>query len=557
MSVLADLVVSHGAPSEVASRLSYKRRTGRLERVGRAQFTISSADDLLVEQDSANSLRLFAAMQKHINHIVDNAPSLFQQFYLSNIDEIPVRNAGIESVWHRDDVDKFMGINLDAVTKVYPDIYKWVGDASVTNRFELALLIPSNPQGLLAEAYARARKNWVSLNMNYTNRFDWESKQITFGTYYIRDKDGSNVTSLSSGVWRSVSQLADAVVKPLPAGDIWRARADILAERRTAANDAEDNRKRLSHENFTKYWGDMKGRMSMFVNEQEVRESFKTVPLLPSGTASSRTWGIEVETVQAQYVSRPAGWDERGDGSLESVGVEDCSCGCDSCYEGDHYDCSRDADCTGGSCAEFVSPILNHFNSAGLRSICEAIEDKEVNSTPGIHIHVGAGDLSVVDVARLVRAYSAVSPYIWPIMDREAKGYCKDVTSDNVSHWLAASRRALKQNIFASAVDVVYQQPDDRYRDLNLQALRQHGTIEFRAMGPTYNYEHLVRWAWFCREMVNVSRLDLPQSLWTKVRSMSDVLGILFKYGSEGIPESWIESEGGLGVEEDSESESE
>ena len=204
-----------------------------------------------------------------------------------------------------------------------------------------------------------------------------------------------------------------------------------------------------------------------------------------------------------------------------------------------------------------MSPILNHFNSAGLRSICEAIENKETNSTPGIHVHVGAGDLSVVDVARLVRSYSAISPYIWPIMDREAKGYCKDVTSDNVSHWLAASRRALKQNNFASATDVVYQQPDDRYRDLNLQALRQHGTIEFRAMGPTYNYEHLVRWAWFCREMVNVSRLDLPQTLWTKVRSMSDVLSILLKYGSEGIPENWIEAEGGLGVEENSESESE
>jgi hypothetical protein len=336
---------------------------------------------------------------------------------------------------------------------------------------------------------------------------------------------------------------------------VWAARADILAER-AAANASEDViRRKLSMDNFTKYWGDMKGRMGQFVNEQEVRASFKSIPLLPSGTASSRTWGIEVETVQAQAVSRPAGWDQRSDGSLESL-TDDCSCDCESCSEySEHGECGYD-EC-GTSCAEFVSPILNHFNSSGLRSICENLDGLESNTTPGIHVHVGAGDLSVVDVARLVRAYSAVSTYVWPLMDRQVTGYCKDISPNNVSHWLAASRRTIKQFADATATDVVYQQPDDRYRDLNLQSLRQHGTIEFRAMGPTYDYEHLVRWAWFCREMVNVSRLDLPQSTWTQVRSMADVLGILTKYGSEGVPENWIAAESGLSVEENSEAESE
>jgi hypothetical protein len=309
MSVLADLVVSHNAPSEVASRLAYKRRTGRLERIGRAQFRISVAEDLLTEQDSANSLRLFGALQKHISHIVDNAPNLFQQFFLSNIDEIPVRSAGIESTWQRDDVDKFLGISCFAVASHYPDAFKALADEG-PNRFELALLIPSNPQGLLAEAYARARRSEILRRMSYVNRYEPDSNRFIVSSYTIRSKDGDDVPSMSSMVWRGLDELSSVVTRPLPAGSIWSARSDILSERRIAANNEEDTRRRMSHDNFTKYWGDMKGRMSTFVYEQEVRESFKTVPILPSGTASSRTWGIEVETVQAQHVSRPAGWDE-------------------------------------------------------------------------------------------------------------------------------------------------------------------------------------------------------------------------------------------------------
>jgi hypothetical protein len=76
-------------------------------------------------------------------------------------------------------------------------------------------------------------------------------------------------------------------------------------------------------------------------------------------------------------------------------------------------------------------------------------------------------------------------------------------------------------------------QPDDRYRDLNLQSVHAHGTIEFRAMGPVYDYKHLVRWAWLCRELVNISKLDVPDALWRNVTSMSDILNIVYEYGSE------------------------
>ncbi len=138
------------------------------------------------------------------------------------------------------------------------------------------------------------------------------------------------------------------------------------------------------------------------------------------------------------------------------------------------------------------------------------------------------------DVARLSVAYSAISPFLEPLLHRESRNYCRDITAQNIKHWLNQTRRAFDQR---DKHQVVYDQPDDRYHDLNLQALRGHGTIEFRALGPIYDYEHIVRWAWLCRELTNVSKLNLPQTIWTSVRSMADVVKILRTYGKEQVPE--------------------
>jgi hypothetical protein len=312
---------------------------------------------------------------------------------------------------------------------------------------------------------------------------------------------------------------------------------------RQQASDIDDKRMLKlseSRDSFMKYWTNMKQTMSTRVDYAKVRADFASIPVQPAGTSSSRTWGIEVETVRADLVSRPAGWESKYDGSLEAVNEDGCDCDCSDCYDGYHDDCGGDGD----GCMEFVSPILGSFNSNGLRDLCGPLENVYTNSSPGIHVHVGADDLTVFDVARLLRAYSIVSPFINGIDYRETRSYCKETSTSNVAYWLSLVRKAMRGTLAhpyderhqlspKDIVQLTQGQPDDRYHDVNLQALSAHGTIEFRVMGPRYNYEHLVRWAWFCREMVNVSRLDLPMSVWTSVRSMADVIGILRQYGSE------------------------
>jgi hypothetical protein len=320
------------------------------------------------------------------------------------------------------------------------------------------------------------------------------------------------------------------------------ARNELLQEQARAGNTAHNIAKAMSREKFISYWGQIKNSMARNVFPAEVTQSWdELIPIPEKGTNTSRTWGIEVETVQASRVSRPRGWEAKPDGSLESIdGESGCDCDCNDCYDGYHDNCEDD----GSNCMEYVSPILSHFHSNGLNDLCGPLEHAPKNSSPGIHVHVGADDLSVVDISRLVRAYSLVSPFLEPISHRETRGYCKDVSSENLQYWLSAVRKTMRgeltdrydQNRLITPLDVVqasYYQPDDRYHDLNLMSLGAHGTIEFRVMGPHYNYNHLIKWAWFCREMVNVARLDLPASVWSSVRSMADVIGVLRQYGSE------------------------
>lgn len=84
----------------------------------------------------------------------------------------------------------------------------------------------------------------------------------------------------------------------------------------------------------------------------------------------------------------------------------------------------------------------------------------------------------------------------------------------------------------------------DRYVTLNLQSLNRHGTVEFRAMGPVYDYDYLVRWAMFCREMVNIAKAGVTAKEWNSVNSWADLTALFAKYGKEYI-RTVIDSLGG------------
>lgn len=394
----------------------------------------------------------------------------------------------------------------------------------------------------LSRAVFLAKRNEVTLQLGQTVSTRTAKSELDKGKvmFYFESVNGNDIVSLNTYT-NVVSSVRRATEAKVTTRHITEARNELLAQRTTAAGQEAYVRKQLAQSKFLAHWDTLKQSKQRLVDTvqlSELAEQWATIPIAESGTRTERTWGIEVETVRANKTSRPRGWDAHSDGSLESDDDDSyCDCDCTSCYDGEHCERSgRDCNYADDGCMEFVSPILSHFNSEGLRKLCNDIPTHEHNTTPGIHVHVGAGDLTVTDVARLLYAYGIVERFLVPLYHRETTSYCKETPSNSVRWWLSAARSYLRDtgNV-PQPRDICHDQPADRYMDVNTYALRAHGTIEFRAMGPYYDYDHLVRWAWFVRQMVAVSRLDLPQQVWNACTSLTDVIDILRKYGNESV----------------------
>lgn len=290
-----------------------------------------------------------------------------------------------------------------------------------------------------------------------------------------------------------------------------------------------------------------------------------TLPIAPHGTLSSRRWGIEIELAGARGVEAPEFWEKKDDGSLRSAYVsheyidpEDCECDhrgevqatledgttmyvdnpnytdadyCDYCGEQNE----DDEDGNWEDTAEIVSPILKSFHSRGLEKLLEDAKDEPQNYSAGTHVHVEAKDLTAKQLGALVYAYEFIEPLIEASYGRTEREYCKRYGVEELQE--------LNRRIKNQEGDRGYGEGDRlamgrRYKTVNLMALDTHGTVEFRAMGAAGDgdergYEFLIRWAHFCREMVNVAKANVPMSVWSAVKTFDDVKRIFAVYGKE------------------------
>lgn len=270
---------------------------------------------------------------------------------------------------------------------------------------------------------------------------------------------------------------------------------------------------------------------------QIVEAPLKTLEILPHGTRASRTWGIEVEHPAAYGVEAPDGWRQVRDGSLSSesadhdeeceairVDEESCTCG----YSYDSF------------CKEFVSPVLTSVHSRGLEYLMERLGTRPFNSSAGLHVHVDARSedgrfITPRQVASLVYGYNLLERLWEADYDRDSsarRSYSQSYRPDFIFNMAHQAKEMTRSRDAAHNIQRPHNlRTPGRYYNVNLQALNKHNTIEFRAMGPRYNYEHLIRWAMFCREMVNVAQSGFKD--WARVHSFKDLTKVFSTYGRE------------------------
>lgn len=514
-------------------------------------------EQVSLEQATLNA-KAMLRVAKHTDYVVNNLAKLVP---VLNDEEqaVELKHAGITSSWSASRLaDMNILVKRQAVDRLLDEWFT-----------------PRSPRDMETETYGSRYFGWAITDPRMADDFLADAKHplvsraawlfkrdrlhLVFNHWtYMRNAgvrglriERSMLDTQEVVTYTVLRSLKDAVTSMhdvrMSSAELNDARKRVLELQAAAQGTTEQVTSFINEETFTDMFENVKeskraivrgrndaGRSNYYITPQAIaqaQEAWATIPIAEPQTPTSRTWGIEVETVRAHLTSRPRGWDDHADGSLEADS-DDCTCNCDGCCDYGDHDCGSD-ECY-GKCREFVSPILNSFNSNGLRQLCNDIPTNESNTSPGIHVHVGAADLTVADVGRLLFAYGVVSPLIEPLYFREERYYCKDTQAEVVRWWMRETRAALRTlGRVPTPRQVIGEDGSDRYHDVNTHALSEHGTIEFRAMGPYYDYEHLVRWAWFVREMVNVSRLNLPQRLWRNCQSLNDVITLLRTYGSE------------------------
>lgn len=155
---------------------------------------------------------------------------------------------------------------------------------------------------------------------------------------------------------------------------------------------------------------------------------------------------------------------------------------------------------------EVVSPVLS--GAAGLtqvKNVVKAMNKAGAKATQdcGLHVHVSAGDLSVIELQNVARRYNAFETTIDTFVASRRRG--------NESRWCRSMDEVLRNietSIFDENPKTFVEAIGDRYFKLNLQAYLRHGTVEFRQLEGTTSWTKIVNWIEFCVSFVEASRLN-------------------------------------------------
>lgn len=189
-------------------------------------------------------------------------------------------------------------------------------------------------------------------------------------------------------------------------------------------------------------------------------------------------------------------------------------------YGGCHTDIPQfklvpDGSISGYSPAEIVTPALNGNNN-GFGSLKKCVESlnaagAKVNRSCGLHVHIGAADITEIQYANVFKNYQKLELVI--------------------DSFMAVSRRA-NNNYYCSSLrdhnfgccfnmgDIASELNNDRYHKVNPMAWGRHHTIEFRQHQGSVNYTKIKNWVSFCAKLVAWSKNNV---LTADVQSIDEI----------------------------------
>lgn len=184
--------------------------------------------------------------------------------------------------------------------------------------------------------------------------------------------------------------------------------------------------------------------------------------------------------------------------ALQRKGVLSIETGYDHNDQKKAYKLGHDGSITGLNSCEVVSPILKNLKS--LKVVCDTINEHgaRVNRSCGLHIHLGADQLTLDQWVRVIKNYARIEPIIDTFMAESRRAnnncYCKSIVE-------AADR--LSDIGSFQQIESAFR--CDRYHKVNVMSFRRHKTIEFRQHQGTTDFAKIKMWAEFLMALVNYS----------------------------------------------------
>lgn len=169
--------------------------------------------------------------------------------------------------------------------------------------------------------------------------------------------------------------------------------------------------------------------------------------------------------------------------------------------DGHHYfKFTTDASVRLPNAIECVSPVLK--GKDGKETLLNMIKTLNqagaaVNRTCGLHVHIGANNLSGKEYANVFANYYHLETVIDSFMAESRRGnnnqYCMSLRDHRLDNCNSVS-------------DVQYILDHDRYHKVNPMSWDRHRTIEFRQHQGTVNADKIINWIVFCGKLVEWSK---------------------------------------------------
>lgn len=134
--------------------------------------------------------------------------------------------------------------------------------------------------------------------------------------------------------------------------------------------------------------------------------------------------------------------------------------------------------------------------------IDEHKEDVTISVRPGIHVHINVCDLPVVQLFNLICCNY--------LMEGIMSSWCGDTRRDNMFCLMSSQAEVLRFTVREAAVRKnlrLFATDEIRYSALNLKALTDYGSIEFRGLNFSTDRDRIVFWIGLIRAMRIVCRM--------------------------------------------------